>query len=424
MKIGIIGGGISGLASAYLLSKRGHAVTLFEKGPMLGGLASSFEMNGHTVDRFYHFLCQGDDAYISLCRELGIHGKLHWRPAPTGFYYQGKHYGFSGPLDLLRFDPIPLTQRLRFGLFALEARWRSEWAQLDSLPGTPWLIDRLGKRAYEVIWHPLLALKFGEIHEQISAAWVWHRIHRVARSKGRMGYVERGSAAIMEALAAALEQQNCSIRLDSPIARMQVAEDRVTGLELTDGSTESFDHVISTIPLPLAAKMIDHALPETAVDLRKVEYVGVRCVVMRLARGVTPNFWLNVHDDRMPFNGIIEYSNLNKSVCGPDHLVYVPFYVPTNHAIYQMDEEALFELSWDAVSRLRPGLGRTDILEYHVSQEPYGQAVCRVGFLDVLERCRNGAPGLTLLDSAFLYPEDRSLSALMTLAAERVREIG
>ena len=48
--------------------------------------------------------------------------------------------------------PIPLQQRIRFGVFALEARWRTEWTQLDEIVAKPWLIDRLGKRAYEVIW--------------------------------------------------------------------------------------------------------------------------------------------------------------------------------------------------------------------------------------------------------------------------------
>jgi hypothetical protein len=37
-----------------------------------------------------------------------------------------------------------------------------------------------------VIWHPLLKVKFGDCHDQISAAWIWHRIWRVATSRRSM----------------------------------------------------------------------------------------------------------------------------------------------------------------------------------------------------------------------------------------------
>jgi phytoene dehydrogenase-like protein len=37
MKIAVIGGGASGMVSAYLLDKQGHHVTVFERQPMLGG---------------------------------------------------------------------------------------------------------------------------------------------------------------------------------------------------------------------------------------------------------------------------------------------------------------------------------------------------------------------------------------------------
>ncbi|GAA4267348.1 phytoene desaturase family protein [Frondihabitans peucedani] len=46
----VIGGGISGLASAALLAKEGHEVTLLEKGPTVGGRASSWEADGFRFD--------------------------------------------------------------------------------------------------------------------------------------------------------------------------------------------------------------------------------------------------------------------------------------------------------------------------------------------------------------------------------------
>ncbi len=46
----VIGGGISGLASAALLARQGHSVTLLEARSELGGRAGSWEKDGFRVD--------------------------------------------------------------------------------------------------------------------------------------------------------------------------------------------------------------------------------------------------------------------------------------------------------------------------------------------------------------------------------------
>ncbi len=48
--IGIVGGGLGGLASAAVLAARGHKVVLFEKSPWLGGKAAVLEADGYRFD--------------------------------------------------------------------------------------------------------------------------------------------------------------------------------------------------------------------------------------------------------------------------------------------------------------------------------------------------------------------------------------
>ncbi|GIL39856.1 phytoene desaturase family protein [Roseiterribacter gracilis] len=50
MKVGVIGGGLGGLAAACVLAARGHAVTLFDKNPWLGGKAALLEERGFRFD--------------------------------------------------------------------------------------------------------------------------------------------------------------------------------------------------------------------------------------------------------------------------------------------------------------------------------------------------------------------------------------
>ena len=51
MKIGIIGGGLTGLVAAHALSGK-HEVDIFEKMPFLGGCLSSYPINDYWIERY------------------------------------------------------------------------------------------------------------------------------------------------------------------------------------------------------------------------------------------------------------------------------------------------------------------------------------------------------------------------------------
>jgi len=410
MRIGIIGAGISGLATALELAKRGHEVAVFQREEEVGGLIATFDFSGVRIEHFYHFLCATDRGYFELCEELGLGNRIRFAPGRTGFYYDGKCYGFTTPVDLVRFTPIPFSQRIRFGLFALEARIRKEWVQLDELPAKPWLIDRLGRRTYDVIWDPLLTLKFGEFHDTISAAWVWHRIHRVAKSKGRLGYLDGGTALLIDTLLKRLDEAGVTIHPGRPATRILAEAGRVTGLRFQEAPDFACDRVVSTVPLSVLAKLLPEGYADYAAALERVEYIGVVCLSFRLKQRVSPYFWLNVHDRRVPFNGIIEYTNLNPMNPADGHIVYVPYYVSVNHGYYTMDDDALIEASWAALKTIAPHLDDDDIIATHVARAPFAQAITPVNFLKLLPKHKAPIQGLRLLDSTFLYPEDRTQS--------------
>ncbi|MBZ0308096.1 MAG: FAD-dependent oxidoreductase, partial [Anaerolineae bacterium] len=169
----VIGGGLAGLAAAYDLSRTGEKVTVLESAARFGGLASTIPIEGIHIERFYHFICRADHDLMQLIDELKLNSHLHWEISLTQFFYNGYLYQFSRPHHLLTFKPVPPLQRLRFGLHVLASRLRKNWNELDKIPARSWLMDKVGKEAYYVIWHPLLGVKFGDYHDKISAAWIW-----------------------------------------------------------------------------------------------------------------------------------------------------------------------------------------------------------------------------------------------------------
>ena len=76
MKIAIIGTGISGLTTAYLLNKK-HDVTVFEKNDYIGGHTHTHDVNlngkNYAVDS--GFICYNENTYpnfIKLLKILGV----------------------------------------------------------------------------------------------------------------------------------------------------------------------------------------------------------------------------------------------------------------------------------------------------------------------------------------------------------------
>ena len=145
VRVGIIGGGIGGLGAAYELAKQGHQVAVYERAPFLGGLAAPFDIGGGRLERFYHHLFLSDQTIIGLLEELGLDGHLIWEDSKVGFYYQGKVYRFSTPLDLLRFTPVGLIDRIRMGLVTLYLRRSKNWQKWEGITAAAFMRKWVGR---------------------------------------------------------------------------------------------------------------------------------------------------------------------------------------------------------------------------------------------------------------------------------------
>ena len=78
----VVGGGIAGLLAARRLAGDGHAVTLLERGDVLGGRVSSVEVAGVTLDAGAESFATRGDAVQRLCEELGL-GDLVCEPTTS-----------------------------------------------------------------------------------------------------------------------------------------------------------------------------------------------------------------------------------------------------------------------------------------------------------------------------------------------------
>lgn len=428
-RIAVVGGGVSGLMATWELAQLGFEVELFEAADVLGGLASSFDFDGLRIERFYHFICRTDVTLIATIGRLGLADRLRWKRTHTGFFYEGRHYPFSHGLDVLRFSPLSWTEKLQFGWGVYRASRRSDWQALEQTPAKRWLVENLGPRAYEVVWDPLLRIKFDRHHDDISAAWMWHRIHRVARSRSsplhaeQFGYLTGGSDLLVETMAAESRALGATIHLRSPVSAFVTENGRCVGIRL-GGEVRRFDAVISALPLTLVPRLLPSDVPAYLGALRELESIGVVCMILRLRQPITRDFWLNVNDRRIAFNGVIQYSQLNDDPrLRGRAIAYIPFYLDRSHPRFEYSDRRLFDEYCQALAVLRPDFDPGWVEGYRVFRAPHAQPICGLDFSQRVPEIRTPWDGLYLIESTQLYPADRIISGNLRIAQNAVAQV-
>ncbi len=419
MRVVIIGGGVAGLTAAYYLSRSGVSTTIFEAEPMLGGLASSFPLaDGHYIERYYHFICLRDNSYFELLGELGLRDKLRWRLTKMGLFYDDRLHPFGEPWDLLTFPGFGLLDKIRFGWGVISSKSGdgSAWEGIKDIPAPEWLVKTFGQKAYEVVHKPLIELKFGSYASQLSAAWMWARIHRLGKSRTRitqrekLGYLEGGTQLLIGELERAILENGGHIYKNTRVQRIHISAGRVSGISYK-GQMREFHAVISTVPSPSFIKLPEGISSDKLGNADKVPSIGVVCLVLRLDRPFSPYFWTNISDPQISLAGVIEYTNLNPcAYLEGDSILYLPQYLPSESSRYSIPDDRLFREYTDYLKIINPHFSENWVKEWHVFRDRYAQPICKVGSFDDIPAIKFPIRGLYMTDSCQLHPHDRTVS--------------
>jgi protoporphyrinogen oxidase len=400
-----------GLAAAYHAAKAGHQVTVFEADRVPGGMAAHFDFGDLSIERFYHFVCKDDQSTFELMKELGIAEKMRWVATTMGYFADGRLYGWGNPIALLRFPGLSMVEKLRYGLMMFRSVRRKSPGSLENLSARSWIESWCGRRVYDQLWRPLFDLKFYELADNISAAWIWTRINRVGRSRRslmqeELGYIEGGTKTLVDALTNAIRAEGGDIRLGVRVEEVRVIDSQVAGL-VADGTREDFDAVISTVPTPFVSRLVP-ALPEQLKGVYDgIKNIGVACLIFKLKKSVTPHFWVNIADNRIAIPGFVEFSNLRPTGAT---IVFVPFYMPVTNPKWERQDEDLLSEAFGYLRLINPQLTEGDLIDCKVGRLRFAQPVCPPGFASVIPPVQTPIAGLQIADTCFYYPEDRGIS--------------
>jgi len=315
MKIGIIGGGLTGLTAAHALLQGHDEVDLYENMPFLGGCLSSYHIDEYWIERYYHHCFAGDAHLFSLIDEFGLSGKLEWKNGTTGYYAKDTIYPLNTPFEILKYPELSLIDKAKLALLTIRAK-KTDLKALDDVSAEEFIVSRLGRNLYSSFFEPLLKSKFGDRRKEVSAAWVISRI-AIRSNRGisgeRLGYLNGGFHTLIDSLEHSIESRGGRIQKSQPATVLERMHDK---WELNG---TRYDAIISTIPPRELERIGGPVLPP-------IPYQGAACVTLGMSREVTKGiYWLNMKDPA-PFGAVITHTNFISPERYGEHIVYLASY--------------------------------------------------------------------------------------------------
>jgi protoporphyrinogen oxidase len=386
------------------------------------------------LERGYHHLFVSDTDIVDLIHEIGLGHRMAWLESKVGLYNSGKIWQFSTPLDLLRFTPLSMIQRLRVGFWTFVMQKTKDWRKFESVTARDWLIGHMGQKAYQVIWEPLLRGKFGEYYEQISMTWLWGKIYLRVASRGkslqkeRLGYPMGSFGEVFDTLAQRIEQQGGNVHIQSGVEQITVKDGAATGVRVRIGDGEAqpkeFDAVITTTPSYIFPGLVPTLPPDYLELLTTTNYLSAVLIILVLDRPLSNMYWLNIADRGLPFVGVIEHTNMiDKSIYGDNHIVYVTNYLSRQSDLYQMTQEELLAVYVPHLKKINPDFDKSWIIEDHYHKVDGAQPIIGLNYSQQIPDHRTPIKNLYLANTTQIYPEDRGTNYSVRMGRQVARMV-
>lgn len=401
----ILGGGLSGLLSADLISKTQKRIVILEKERNLGGLAQTIDFNGFKFDIGGHRICFNRKENIDYLKSLVRKDLLVYSKGKIKNFFNNRYVDYPMSLFSLWDIDAKYIINILFDMLRLKKKKRQNNFE-------EWVISNYGKCLYKIYFKDYTEKVWGESCDRLSSSWADKRIgkndlfnliknilfqdYAVKDVSPFFYYPMKGMGNFIESLSQRLQNTAChmykSVCFNSQFCHNNGKLQSISFISDNQTFEIFFNRIISTIPIKELLKILPGLSTETIMGLnREIKYRSLILVNLIVNKKLISNWhWCYFASKDILFSRIHEPKFWSKDMAPLDKtLLCVEIFCNYNDIYWNMKDQELIRQVKNALKNI----GRYDIhdniINGVVKRIEYAYPVHYWGFEQALNRIKN-----------------------------------
>ncbi len=394
-KIAIVGGGITGLSTAWKLVEHGYDVSVIESTDSVGGLAKSVKVGDYYFDIGPHSFFSEDKEVFNAVMNLFKNetGSMPYSKRSVKMWFRDRYvdYPLSAKSVLFQMGIIsPILSSLSFAKSYLSSFFSKK--KNEPLTIEEWAIGNFGKYLFVNFFKP-----YTEQFWKIPTSELSHRVipsskkmdfaktlkHLLIskyleiskREPGKLSLVQReslpsyypkkGFGDIAKRIANVIVNKGGTILLKETAEEIKINSDKTFTIK-TNIKSIDFDYVVSTIPINiLVPKIIPKPSVEIINESSRLEYLSLIIVYLITKKKNVLNCQYCYYINK-PYNRISEMNSFSEETSPQDkNILSVEISCLANSDLLSMSDENLYNICMSSIEKDKI-INKEEILDYKV----------------------------------------------------------
>lgn len=408
-KIAVLGAGLAGLSAGYKLSQQNIPLLILEKESQIGGLAKTIQFGDFKFDLGPHRFFSDDKEIEKFVRDL-LDKEILILKRSTKIFFQKKYFDYPLRFPNLIFN-LPFLISFKISSSFLIAKFKNIFLNLAENNFEEWVINRFGKKLYQIYFKPYTEKLWGIPCGQISSDWANQRIKGVSireilkemflnpKDKIRtfqdsFFYSQNGIGLISQKLSSQILRDN-KIITNAKITQINHQLNRIISIDyILDNQLFNIeaDYYISSIPITDLILLLNPKTPSKIIEINnKLKYRGLVIVALIInRRRITKDTWLYFPERDISFCRITEPKNWSYYLA-PDNktLLLLEYFCSENDKIWQMEDKAIVDLAMKDLTQKLNYLKTKDIIGAKIIKINKAYPVYNLNYNLYLNKIRN-----------------------------------